>query len=211
MNNSCASGNVSVASGRSKSAVFTERGLRPWCIPLAQLFVILVFLCACGAKPEAKPVDPYRPDVLAAYKIATSDFERQVLKDGLITRQEYEEAVNRFLDCMKKSGYPMGKVDNYGIYNYQISGNSGAEGPSMDKCHQDTIIKIEPLYVDKHMNPLKQDLHELIAKCLIRKKIAPPDYSKEKYLADVKKNMKGSVVDDTDPKFAECSFTPTAP
>ncbi len=211
MSSRWASGSSPVVKLHPLSVLNIRSRTRLLSIKLTQIIAWSIFICACGSKTEAKPADPYRQDVLAAYKIVASDFQRQVLKDGLITRQEYEEAVNRFLDCMKKSGYPMGKVDNFGIYNYQIEGNSGAEEPFMIQCRKTTIDEIETIFVDKYSNPNKGDIYELIAACFVKKKLAPADYTKEKYRADLEKGMKNSVVNGPEPLVQECLFTPTAP
>jgi hypothetical protein len=72
---------------------------------LLPMGIVLVVSSACSHSSSAP--DPYRADVLRAYKHATSAFERSVLVDGKITRAEYDQATMLYVRCVKAHGIPI--------------------------------------------------------------------------------------------------------
>lgn len=77
--------------------------------------VVAMVATGCSASSSAAPgAGPYSAEIKAAAKQATSDFERGVLSDGVITRAEYQEAIQRYVDCGKQHGLDIGLIDQGG-------------------------------------------------------------------------------------------------
>lgn len=97
----------------------------------------------------------------------TSDFERAVLEDGKVTREEYEEAMQRYVSCISDRGGSVELTDQNGYYVYEISGNVAHYDQISGECSMGTNNLIEPLYVDTLRNPEKLDPDEALARCYI--------------------------------------------
>lgn len=120
-----------------------------------------------GCSGPASTDDPYAEDLRQAKEFATSDFERAVLEDGKVTRSEYEEAVQRYVSCIRDGGGSVEPVDQSGYYVYEISGDIDHYDAISDGCSMGTNNLIEPLYVDILRNPEKLDPDEAVARCYV--------------------------------------------
>ncbi|MEV0565898.1 hypothetical protein [Dactylosporangium sp. NPDC050588] len=164
-------------------------------------------LTACSPTPEAK--GPYAPELKQARDAASSDFERQVFKDLDISRAEYEEAVKRFVDCVKGKGVTISAVPTDGYYQYDVINNPAVDQDAIqESCGKGTRNLIEPIFVDRLRNPNKEDENELFAKCLIRNGVAPADYNAERARKDRVNGFKGAPYDSSDPRVAHCNANP---
>ncbi|MFI5906502.1 hypothetical protein [Dactylosporangium sp. NPDC051541] len=164
-------------------------------------------LTACSSTPEA--TGPYAPELMQARDAASSDFERQVFKDLDISRAEYEEAVMRFVDCVKGKGVSISAVPTDGFYQYDVINNPAVDQDAIqESCAKGTKSLIEPIFVDRLRNPNKEDENGLFAKCLIRNGVAPADYNAEQARKDRVNGFKGAPYDSTDPRVAHCNANP---
>ena len=119
----------------------------------------------CSGPPPTS--DPYAEDLRQAKELATSDFERAALEDGKVMREEYEEAVQRYVACIRDGGGSVEPVDQSGYYVYENSGDIDHYDAISDGCSMGTNNLIEPLYVDILKNPEKLDSDEALARCYI--------------------------------------------
>lgn len=120
-----------------------------------------------GCSAPASADGPYAEDFRQARELATSDFERAALEDGKVTREEYEEAMQRYVSCIRDSGGSVELTDQSGYYVYEISGNIEHYDRVSGECSMGTTVLIEPLYVDILMNPEKLDPDEALARCYV--------------------------------------------
>lgn len=153
------------------------------------------------------PVDgPYSAEMEAAAAAATSEFERDILSDGLISRSEYEEATSRYVECLGTNGYPASRVDQDGVYAYEITGK--ADGEAWDaingECRLETVEIIEPLYVDSVVNPENKDFFDLVISCLKAHDLVEPTFSKEDFPGD----GETPPWDPADPEVSACMSRP---
>jgi hypothetical protein len=174
--------------------------------------VVLVSGTACES--EAPQGDgPYAAEILAASKVATSDFERSVLSDGMITRAEYEESVQRLVSCGKDRGITISPIAQGEVYNYSFPLTDTSDAV-MTECSAGTTMVIETIYSNMVRNPAKGDYEALVASCLARSGLAPSGYDKSQYLADRSAVEKDGVLtadfpfDPEDPRLAECESDP---
>ena len=169
--------------------------------------LLLVGCSSHQAAPTATTsADPWRSDVLRAMSKATSPFERQVLQDGVISRAEYEEAIRRYVACMKAHGVNMGaEMTALGYYQYNSVGYDQAVD---DRCNVGTKAMIEPLYVDRLQNPNKADMRALEVACFVRKGLAAQGYTVAQWKVD--RLSQKPPFSTNDPRFTACLASPAA-
>lgn len=148
-----------------------------------------------GGTPSSTLSAVWAEDFAQAQRAASSDFERAVLADSTITADEYNEATDRFVECVQLNGLPAFAADdphNAGLWSYALPSSSEAAAAQdqdaffriSDLCAPGTNGLIEPLYVDLTTNPAKQDESTVRAQCLNRAGLVGPDYSAAEYNAD---------------------------
>lgn len=106
-----------------------------------------VLLSGCSSKPVT---DPYAQDLAAARSLATSTFEKDVLADGKIGPQDYEEAHRLWLQCME-GAYPESsgvevKLDRGvdGMYSYAVSGFPAVQSRRSMIEHSTLVVRVRP-------------------------------------------------------------------
>jgi hypothetical protein len=166
----------------------------------------LLLLTACGA--EERSDDPYYPEIQQAKSKATTDFEREVLEDSVISRAEYEEAVNRFINCVKDKGLTISTQDQSGYYVYKSD-----QAPNLDEvqnaCSRGTKTLIEPLYVERLRNPGKIDSNEIFASCLVKHGLVEGGYTAADAKRDMENSFAGAPFDQEDPRLVQCLANPS--
>lgn len=112
--------------------------------------------------------------------LATSDFERGVLADNTITRAEYEEALQRYVDCMSEHGSTVATYEIYhsGVYAYQVTRSDEGATP---QCARGTTEIIEQLYLEHLGDPQNRGTQVAVTDCLKRKGLLPADYDVADY------------------------------
>lgn len=171
-------------------------------------------LVGCSSNDVA---DPYKGDLLDAQRRATSEFEKSVLDDLQITRAEYEEAIQRYVSCVKDRNLDISVVEQHGYYTYRVTGvardsdgGTAVADTVLQECRIGSIDLIESIYVTKLQNPLKIDIESVTADCIKRERLVTGDYSGEDYLRDAKNNFAGSGFDPDDPRLTKCLANPSS-
>lgn len=124
-------------------------------------------LSGCGSDETVDPANPYAEEMLRAQSQATSDFEKEALKDGAVSREEYIEALDRYATCIRDKGAQVALVEASGIFVYEISGAVDFYDSVADGCDKGTKGLIEPLYVDILADPQKKGIDAAIAECMV--------------------------------------------
>lgn len=158
-------------------------------------------LAGCTSPVSQDDSEPYAAEFEAAVDAATSNFERNVLEDGEITRSEFDEAVHNYLACLRNIGIDVTAERQGDYYIYGTTDNDGYEA-SHDACAVGTTAVIEPLYVSMMSNPENGDLYTLRARCLVKSGAAPEDYTRDEFKADLKGDTQ--VVDTQSEEFRTC-------
>ena len=178
---------------------------------IIRCLLTVVLVTGCG-QTDAIADDPYRADLEAALERATSEFEREVLRDLRITRAEYEEAVERYVQCANDRGVELTKIPQGGYYVYGHPAIDDADA-ILDDCRIGTVDLVEHLYVDMLVNPDKTDFDMLVVKCLLEKGLAPEGYTTEEHKR-LRETATGPAPDypfDTeDSHFSECMANPSS-
>lgn len=140
--------------------------------------LLLILLVGCSAAPTS-PVGAWAEEVAEAQRNATSDFEREVLADGEVDRAEYEEAVDRYIECMQGAGVSISKTDMGPYFGYDLVGDTTLFDQVDPECSKGTKGLIESLYVDMYMNPENRPIQDVMAECLVRIGAAPEGFNGE--------------------------------
>ncbi|XBH20746.1 hypothetical protein V5R04_10970 [Jonesiaceae bacterium BS-20] len=156
--------------------------------PLVLLAALVVVTSACT--PDVEVASPYAAQFEDARRGATTQFEADALADDKISRAEYVEAEQRFVDCIASHGGKVELEDQTGYFTYAITGDIELYDSVSDQCGQGANALISPLYVDILMNPNRTDFDELMANCLIDVGLVDRTFTKED-MADLEVRANG--------------------
>ena len=172
--------------------------------------LLIILLSACS-EPPREAADPYAGRVKAAQQQATTAFEKEVFKDGRITRAEYEESVSKYIDCMKSKNVDIAPdVQPGGFYQYAVTNPPPNMDSINDSCSEGIKNLIEPLYVDRLKNPHNQDPNDVTAACLVRHKLVPPSYTGKQFREDLADNFRHASFAADKPAVQACLANPAA-
>lgn len=152
----------------------------PHVVATVLLCVFLLQGCVDAGSGESVDGDPR---VIALRDSATSDFEREVFADGVITDQEYQASRVLLAECMEELGYNVTLKDGPGAMDVEsLTAEAAATvDGSMITCGEGATALIEETYVDILGNPDNEDLLQLKADCLVRNEIFPAGYSRDDF------------------------------
>lgn len=174
---------------------------------------VLAILAGCSSNGPADD-DPYAEEFAWVIENPASDFEREVLEDGEVTREEYDRAHELFLECMEQTYPPDGlyvvslEVSSSGFYSTLVHVPAGTHdnfddnlyGATYDVCAHGTIEEIGHLYMNRELNPERLTLAELMVRCLVDEGVVDSGYTVDNFEADFRS---GSVVTETNPQTGE--------
>lgn len=140
-----------------------------------------------------------------------------MLSDGVITPAEYQEAIQRYVDCAKDKGIDIGLIDNGGWYSYSMVETPGADAIEL-ACNRGTIMIIAGLYEQMVKNPTREDIATVEYRCLVRLGVVPPGYTLDEYKSDRAAERSGGQAgvnpypfDNTSQQYGACMNNPSAP
>jgi hypothetical protein len=182
---------------------------------LAGLALLLLAASACSTAgdDDQGATSPYAVEIRQAANDARSDYERQVMADGDITRREYDETVQRAVDCASKQGVDVTVTSSYGLNTYAVPHDgSGA----WDQCSETYLGVIESLYTSTVVNPRKVDIYDLTAECYRKSGLADSSFTGEKLRSIITGggvSGTGDVTnsfpfDTSDPRYLACTSNP---
>lgn len=124
-------------------------------------------LSGCGSEETVDPANPYAEEIRHSQEEASSEFEREVLKDGEVSREEYVEALDRYVSCIQEQGSSVALVESAGIFVYSITGSIDLYDSVADGCSKGNKHLIEPLYVEILADPQKKGYDQVTAECMV--------------------------------------------
>lgn len=151
--------------------------------PLLAALMPSVLTTAHPASPTANLA--YATAFADARAQATSDFERTVLADDIITQAEYDEAVQRFIACLHDTGRsadisaePDPLIPGAIVYRGTVNANIPPEVRQriLESCTDGTTKLIEPLSIAITVNPDNADFDELVLSCLHDHELVATDF-----------------------------------
>ncbi|PFG41778.1 hypothetical protein ATJ88_0421 [Isoptericola jiangsuensis] len=147
---------------------------------------VILVVSLMSACQSADGDAPYSDEFEQARLAATTDFERDVLADDVITEAEFREAQELLATCVREQGYEF-EIEPAGGYR-QVNPEPRPTDPeaaaaydqaahdAYDTCDAGTTVVVEPLYLAVRDNPENVDLNEVWAECLVREGYRDPGY-----------------------------------
>lgn len=168
--------------------------------------LVTLGLTGCASDVEGVDWGPHAERYEELRHLVTSEFEREVLADGTITRGEYEEAVDRYVTCMGDAGFDVTTVDQGGYFVYEMASAPGLDEAD-ERCKVGRTLVIANLYIEQLTNPENVDYDVLTVDCFLRAGLVDETYTAEQFDADARA---GSLpVDEDDPAFHRCMANPS--
>lgn len=145
---------------------------------------------------------PWASEFADAYRSTKSGIVHRILEKGSITDQDYAEVSSAYVKCMANKGFTARVTGPAGESITEAGTESfGAE----EMCNPDLAV-IATLRGNMLRNPENRSEEEIVAACLVERKVAPPGYSARDYEADLKAEKFPYSVDDRG--FSKCVNDP---
>ncbi|QTV79158.1 hypothetical protein [Microbacterium sp. NIBRBAC000506063] len=181
---------------------------------LAALAVAALTLTGCSNPPPTPRSEVsayYEAEFEQARQEATTDLEHKILEDDVITRDEYLEAKNLVIECIRSNGLTAELMDmGSGIFQMAVGGSWDEDlvHETMLACESSGFAAIEGLYSDMIQNPEKRNLDDLAAECLLAVGLVDEpftgrDYERESNTSGFMTRVMG------DPEGAKCMQDPS--
>ncbi|MFV2084750.1 hypothetical protein [Micromonospora sp. LOL_021] len=140
------------------SAMFHKRTLT------IVLGVALVAGCARGAEesPSSEPVSGEN----------YPESQDWALADGVVSADEYVQAIDKYVSCVRNSGYRVtdpvqSPIDGLTLlFDITPEGDPGLWSATVEDCNVDHLSHIEPAYVEAHDQSMTIELRDVTAECL---------------------------------------------
>lgn len=174
---------------------------------------------AASPGPSATLAESDQPAWSAQIKEAeassSSDLEKAILHDGMITAAEAAAARGAFSACMAAYGFQVeweGDSDAHAV-RQGTSPPTPEEMANLGKreaeCTKSTPMLALSLYYQMRRNPQKQDEFTIIAACLVRKGVMPAGYTATDFARDRAMQPPPKQFETED--AATCMVSPLAP
>lgn len=161
--------------------------------------------------PELSLSGPWADQFQAAYGRAESVYEKEVLRDGVVTPVEYEQSRNRLRSCLSDSRYTI-EWDARGGFSLGAADESYPDDffeqsdPVLQKCEAAWSGSILYLFEQVRRNPAKQDEAALQVACLKSAGLVDATYAKQRWTHDNERD--DFPFDATSKEAVRCSVDP---
>ncbi|MDR3152278.1 MAG: hypothetical protein LBT85_02295 [Bifidobacteriaceae bacterium] len=175
----------------------------------------------------AEPSDfdgPYASDIAKDVQMNGTDYFYNIVKDGKITDQEFQESKSKLEQCIVEKNY---KVNFAGPEQFEAAtiplpkGDEDGLGPAdnvADQCDKDSAYSyVSALYYKQLWNPQKEDLTNYAIECLTKLGYLPPNVTAEEYKgvfsssAGVPDFISVEPIKETDPTISGTGYELDAP
>ncbi|SDB91901.1 hypothetical protein SAMN05216410_0919 [Sanguibacter gelidistatuariae] len=108
-----------------------------------------------------------------------SEFQKEILADGVVTDSEVTEAQGRFKSCFEDLGYSVGIDPNDGSYTWsgKVGDDQAVVEAAYDECKEKFVSAVGPMYYDMKKNPKNEVFEDLIVECLKRNGYIDPGFA----------------------------------
>ncbi|MDR1033298.1 MAG: hypothetical protein LBL41_00775 [Bifidobacteriaceae bacterium] len=150
-------------------------------VAFALVSVLLLSACSTGESTDAS-ASPYAEEFAGAREKATSDIQREILADDVITEAEIKEATSLFTDCLRSHDIRYSIGADYGVAIESATEDTASTNKYQIECQDSTVGEyLQSLYADTKYNPTKVEENALYATCLVRRGIVPDDFTAEDF------------------------------
>jgi hypothetical protein len=153
---------------------------------------------------------PWAAEFADNWAHATTDFERDVLADGVISELEYAEMTERLDRCLGDAGVQFGGFADNGGYEFSFPESTGAEKANeiTEECEKTSgEWTVNTLYSMISHNPENIDDSILMAECLIEAGVVSPGYTAADWDAEME-NPTALTEPGGPPEVWECNDDP---
>jgi len=166
---------------------------------------VVTFLVGCSVTKErssavledgqfsASSVSSWANEIAVERDRATDEFAREVLEDGVISEQEFQEVRDRFQRCLGAEGIAISS------YGFDDSFEFASPNPGGDRTQE--VVEfcsrsssedvVGRLFSAMQRNPDNLDEDEIIFSCLVRSSVLPTGYSLKEFKSDSLKVTNG--------------------
>lgn len=152
---------------------------------------LLLSATGCGGSDPALGDDatgpafegPWAEDFAAAHGSATTEEQRQMLADGVVSDTEYAQVREAFARCLAEAGYAVTWAANGG-FTLDAGSPDVPEDLVQDQvesCDVEHRGSVDYLYEQVARNPENLDEAEIMAACLVRRDVVAPSFSAADY------------------------------
>lgn len=130
---------------------------------------------------------PWADELSSVYSRAATEFERDALRDGVVSDSEFSEMETRFSRCLASRSVAFNGFQRGGGYEFRPTGTTTTEeaNKQADACSAESgLDTVGYIYFAMQRNPDHLDDAEIMAQCLINRKVVPRDYSARDYTRD---------------------------
>lgn len=164
----------------------------------------LVCLSGCTAEEKTDFRGPYAAQVEQAYNSSSSSYIRGILADGTIDSFEINDAMRHVVECVSEAGFTI----SYTLDNHSMQFESTTPEPSDEVligCQDEWLGEVGQLYWSMYTNPNNENGDGLVAACLVRKGLAPAEFTGTDYaeLTQPETIIQGTGEVFVAPEFAE--------
>lgn len=174
-------------------------------------------LAGCSSPTVAEPGQtialdgPWASDFQKAFADANSEWERDVLRDGVVTAAEYEQSRAHVRSCLGDAGLTITWNEHGG---FSLGSKSGSypddfldrADPILQKCESRWAGWIPILFEQVRRNPEKKDEGTIQVSCLKSACLVDKTYNKQRWSRD---NETGDFpYDSTSESARRCSLDP---
>ncbi len=151
---------------------------------------------------------PFAGAFAAAYRDSTTDLQREVLEDGVLSGQEVAAVHDDYRGCVEARGFSEVTFYEDGRISVRLpTGVPESEASAIDEaCMKSTLGSIDLLYTQVRINPDNEDMATLVAQCLVREGLAPTGFTRDQFVQGSQTNS--LPFDMNDPRFAQCNTDP---
>lgn len=128
----------------------------------------LALLAGCG---DGASLSEHDETLELAREMAHSEFQREILADGVVTRAELDEATTRLGECLAAFGIDMEVVEEYGVRTGLVLTFPGRDtmDAEVDDCFNTYMGMLDTYYTVTHVtNPNDENPDQLMVDCFIR-------------------------------------------
>lgn len=154
---------------------------------------------AASATPTAPRIEgPWAAEFTAEWQAATTDVERRILEDGVVTDQEYSEMTERFRACLADAGIEFGGFEPDG--SYETTSTPGADQDAAHETVNDCSRtsgedSVGLLYSWVNRNPEHLDDNAIVVQCLQDSGVVDRGYTAAEYSQDIELESYPFIVD----------------
>lgn len=184
---------------------------------------LLAILLACGLSActaansdgnTSVPDGPYKALILQAKDRVTTEFQKEVLSDGEITRAEYDEAVHRYVKCYADQDIVVqAHINSGGYYQYGVSSPKSVQFQAdTNQCWAKNLDGVEDIYIQMLTNPAGIDIVDAEVACLRKGGLVDESFTGEQLKKLLAEDPTGGNLpyDHQDPVARRCNLNPAS-